>query len=132
MRKQSEAEVTKSIRAWLKVKGVVHFKAWQGPMSQPGISDIVGLLPDGRFLAIEVKHEGWNPPSPRAKAYRHYHRQKCFIEDVTRSGGIGFFAASLDAVVQKLTPYLTAAGVPESPWELPFNGTGAMNRRATG
>lgn len=122
--KQSEADVTKAIRSWLKIKGVVHFKAWGGPMSQPGISDIVGLLPNGRFLAIEVKHEGWNPPSPRAKSYRHYHRQLCFIQDVTRSGGIGFFAPSLEAVIQKLTPYLTAAGVPESPFDLPRRATG--------
>jgi hypothetical protein len=117
--RQSEAEVTKAIRSWLKTRGIVHFKAWQGPMSQPGVSDIVGLLPDGRFLAVEVKHEGWKPPGPRAKAYKHYHRQSCFLKDVNRSGGVGFFAASLDEAIQKLRPHLTRAGVPESPFDMP-------------
>ncbi len=42
----SETELTKIIRSYLKNLGIFHWKAWQGPMSQPkGMSDILGVIP---------------------------------------------------------------------------------------
>ena len=100
MKQQTEAEITASIRGVLKMVNVFHWKAWQGPMSQPkGVSDIIGILPKGvaasdggRFLAIEVKRPGGRV-SP--------HQQQ-FIDRVNRMGGLGFVAYSVEDVITRL------------------------------
>ena len=71
-------------------------------MSTKGVSDIIGILPDGRFLAIEVKKEGWQPPKPGTKAYEHFMEQKKFIDTIRRNGGVGFFANCVDHVIDNL------------------------------
>jgi hypothetical protein len=50
-----EAEVTKAILNELKSTGVFTWKYWSGAFSKKGVSDILGVLPDRRFLAIEFK-----------------------------------------------------------------------------
>ena len=52
-----ERDITMQIRNYLKFKKIFHFKAWQGPMSTKGVPDIVGVLPGGTALYIEVKTE---------------------------------------------------------------------------
>jgi hypothetical protein len=58
-----------------------------------GTSDIVGLVPGGRFLAIECKL-GRNKPT---------REQSAFIEQVRGFGGVAFVAYSLDDVQRELT-----------------------------
>lgn len=55
-------------------------------------SDLIGIIPtSGRFIAIEVKREGWKyTGTPREQA------QKAFIDFVKSKGGIAGFAASVD------------------------------------
>jgi hypothetical protein len=62
------------------------------PSQTPGIADIIGVLPGGRFLAIEVKRPG-GELSPT---------QKLFLENVNRSGGLAFMASSLEEVIKTL------------------------------
>jgi len=57
-----------------------------------GVSDILGILPGGKFLAIEVKM-GHNTASPE---------QKDFIENINQKGGLAFIAYSLDEVIKVL------------------------------
>lgn len=57
-----------------------------------GVSDILGILPDGRFLAIEVK----------AKYGVVSAEQQLFLDRINKNGGIGFIARSLDDVSSKL------------------------------
>lgn len=59
-----------------------------------GVSDICGLLEDGRFLAIELK----------SKTGRVSDHQKAFLENVNRMGGLGFVARSVEDVRAKLSP----------------------------
>ena len=100
MKPQTEAEITTSIRGVLKMLNVFHWKAWQGPMSQPkGVSDIIGILPrgvagsdGGRFLAIEVKR-------PAGRVSPH---QALFLDRVNRIGGLGFVAYSTQDVIDRL------------------------------
>ncbi len=99
----SETELTKAIRSVLSACGIFHWKQWQGPMSQPkGVSDILGILPGGRMFAIEVKRPGWSKPGPGAKAFTHHRNQQGFLDAVNRSGGVGFFAQSVDDVIDGL------------------------------
>jgi len=57
-----------------------------------GLSDIVGMLRDGRFLACEVKADGGVISDD----------QCAFIDAVRAAGGIGFFAWGVDDVVEAL------------------------------
>ena len=114
--KLSESDITKQIRDVLRHCRIFHWKQWQGPMSQPkGVSDILGWktvrvsdLVDAGVekvaipIAIEVKKEGWAPPGPETKAYEHFKRQEDFLFQVREGGGIGFFAASPEEVIDRL------------------------------
>lgn len=57
-----------------------------------GSADILGLLKDGRFLAIEVKR-------PKGKLTKH---QEIFLDRVIESNGIAFVATSIDDVMREL------------------------------
>lgn len=61
-----------------------------------GVSDILGILDDGRFLAIEVK----------AKAGVVSENQKVFMKNILDKGGIAFVARSLENVQEQLKLYL--------------------------
>lgn len=97
-----EADVTKQIRDVLNACHVWHWKNWSGPMTYPkGIADILGCY-NGRMIAIEVKEPGWKPPEPGTKKYRHFKEQEVFLCQVNQAGGIGFFASSVETVIEKL------------------------------
>lgn len=57
-----------------------------------GVSDILGVLPDGTFIAIEVK---------TAKG-RVSENQNKFLEDIQKCNGIAFVARSVDDVRERL------------------------------
>ena len=61
-----------------------------------GTSDIIGLLPNGRFLAIEVKSKSGRPSK----------EQLAFLRKVNSLGGIGLVANSLDVVEYELKEFL--------------------------
>ena len=61
-----------------------------------GVSDIIGVLRDGKFLAIEVKTVKGRPTE----------NQKSFIESVEKNNGIAFIARSIDDVIECLKEYL--------------------------
>lgn len=87
-----EADITKQIRDVLNLKGIWHWKQWQGPMSEPkGVSDILGCF-EGKLLAIEVKVPGRKPSL----------EQLGFLDNVNVAGGIGFVAYSVEDVIEKL------------------------------
>ena len=57
-----------------------------------GVADILGCLPDGRLLAVEVK-------TPTGKVSPHQQR---FLERITESGGLGTCVRSVDELVADL------------------------------
>ena len=103
MAKLKEKDVTKQIRGVLRTLGIFHWKNWSGPMTYPkGIADILGIY-KGKFLAIEVKREGWEPPEPtNIKAYKHFCEQRDFLNAIRDNGGYAFFAQSVDDVIDRL------------------------------
>lgn len=118
----SEAELQAQIIAWLKAQGL---RCWRNnvqgnilhtgngaailvPSSRAGSPDIEGQLRDGRYFAIEVKRPTWTrPKEPRSlkinKAWAHYSRQKAWLDETNNYGGVGFFATSLEQVIERLT-----------------------------
>ncbi len=101
---QSEAQIKAAIRDMLTKLGIFHYNAWQGMMSKPGVSDLIGCLkPKGIMFAIETKRETWKPPGPSdGKAFKHYMNQVAFLKGVKEAGGIGFFAQSVDQAIDGL------------------------------
>ena len=81
----TEKEITKGIRHILRTHGIFHYKAWQGAMSEKGISDIIGVLPGGKAVAIEVKTQ-------KGRLSKH---QEKFLDRFKAAGGIAFVARSL-------------------------------------
>ena len=63
------------------------------PLSKAGVSDILGILPDGRLLAIEVK-------VPKGKLSP---AQQQFLDDINQRGGLAFMATTIDDVIQSLS-----------------------------
>lgn len=57
-----------------------------------GSADILGILPGGRFLAIEVKKPGGVLTDD----------QKNFLARINAKGGFAFMADNLDTVIEKL------------------------------
>ena len=63
----------------------------------PGSSDILGILPDGRFLAIECKRE---------KGGRLSEAQKDFISRIKSNGGVAMCVHSLDELQENMRKIL--------------------------
>lgn len=100
-----ESHIQKAILDYLKYKKILRFKHRNVgiykkstnsyiPLAygEKGISDIIGCMPDGRFLAIEVKKEGGKLTPEQAE----------FLEKVRNQNGIGILAYSLDDVILRL------------------------------
>jgi hypothetical protein len=103
--RQTEKDITRAIREYLDLKKIFNWSSHAGQIipAQTGVSDILGILPgNGRILAIEVKLPSWNPPNEDTVRFKHYQKQKKFLENIKRSGGIAFFACSVEDVESQL------------------------------
>ena len=87
------------------------WRASNNPFHINGVSDILGILPDGRFLAIEVKR----PLKKKIRTQEDYFKasdstvspeQKAFIRKINSLGGVGFFADNIDTVSNYLAVHL--------------------------
>ena len=87
-----ESEIKTSIRRYLNLIGIWHYNQWQGQFSVQGISDLVGMMPDGRYLAIEIKRPGEKPTD----------KQQAFLDEVNARKGVAFLATSVDDVIREL------------------------------
>jgi len=88
---ETEKDITASIRKYLNLVGIFHWKNWGGPMSTQGIPDILGCW-KGRMIGIEVK----------TSKGRLNEKQKAFIERINEEGGLAFVAQSVDDVIKNL------------------------------
>jgi hypothetical protein len=78
--------------AWRENSGVVIMRGHQYRMGYPGIADIMGVLPGGRILAIEVKDiKG-----------RQNDNQKLFQQKIEESGGLYILARSIGDVQERI------------------------------
>jgi hypothetical protein len=100
-----ERDIQKVILDWLACEKIFAWRANTGAVAgeykgksrfmrfgPKGQSDILGVLPGGRFLAIEVKREGQQATE----------EQRRFIERVNAVGGVAFVAHSLEECRMKM------------------------------
>lgn len=106
----TEKEIENQILGYLVNRGIFCFKVEsQGTFDSrigayrsgsvyrlKGVSDIVGCLNDGRFLAIEVK-------TPTGKVSPE---QTFFINKINKKGGLAFVARNVEDVERNLLQYL--------------------------
>jgi hypothetical protein len=100
--KTPEADVLRAVDEVLSLCGIFHWRNNSGAMKTdrgfvrfglPGSSDILGVCPDGRFLAVECKA----PVTGRlSKA------QKWFLDKVNELGGVGIVVDSVDGLIGQL------------------------------
>lgn len=108
-KKQSEKELQKQIINWLNLQGFFAwcnntgavFSEYKGrkrmiKFGLKGSSDILGIIPGGLFLAIEVKVKYAKPTID----------QDMFLNLITEKGGVAMWVSSLDEVIEKLKDYL--------------------------
>ncbi len=89
--KPNEKEVTIQIKNYLKLRRIFFFKHWGGPMGSKGIPDIIGVLPGGRGLFIEIKKPGGKLTPD----------QERFLENATEAGALSFVATDLKDLVER-------------------------------
>jgi len=92
-----ENKIQKDIMDYLKMNNVFHFRNNTGRRGNvsygfPGSADIIGLLPNGLFLSIEVKTETGIQSD----------KQKEFENNIIKNNGIYILARSLDDVIKGL------------------------------
>ena len=87
MKAPLEKDITRQIRSYLNMRGIWHFKVWQGLGSVKGVADIIGIY-NGAPLAIEVK-------TAKGKLSEHQER---FLTRWKNEGGIAIVARSVEDV----------------------------------
>jgi hypothetical protein len=85
------------IYAWRQNTGAVKFKGDSGKdrfvkFGKAGISDILGILPGGRFLAIETKRADGNVTVEQSE----------FLANIANRGGVALVARSVEDMVTGL------------------------------
>jgi hypothetical protein len=93
----AEAEVLSDVLSYLRARGIYHWRNNSGyrgnvHFGKVGSADILGILEDGRLLAIEVK-------SMTGVATED---QLIFIAEICKRGGLAFIARSVDDVIGHL------------------------------
>ena len=90
-----EKVIQSKILAWLKQQGFSVDVITLGAYSTKGVADIVGCLPDGTFLGIEVKRPNAKPTA----------LQKAWMTDKRQNNAICFVAHSVDECHELLRGY---------------------------
>lgn len=104
-----ESEIQKAILQYLHARGIFAWtnkttgtfdpykKTFRKFTGLRGVSDVLGVMPNGRFLAIEVK----------AKDGRVSPDQKSFIEQINKEHGLAFVARSVADVEKVFSGYFS-------------------------
>ncbi len=111
-REPRESDVQRACLDWLAAWGAFPVRVNSGGLTvgkryvrfngEPGCSDVLCVLPGGRFLALELKRPlppgGRDRTSPRRRA-----EQQSFRARVVRAGGLAVVATSLDELRRALS-----------------------------
>ncbi len=105
MQKELEKDIQSAILQLLRLKGYFVWKQNSAgimktdghyiPSQMPGIADIIGVDPKGRFVGIEVKRPGGKMSD----------LQRGFQESVKRNHGLAAVVYSVDDMIAKLSEW---------------------------
>ena len=77
--------------AYNKANAPVYFYRWVKSKVKMRISDLWGMLTDGRMFAIECKNREWTKPSDTREL-----EQQAFLDAVKNAGGVSGFVTSAE------------------------------------
>jgi hypothetical protein len=104
---QLESEVLKQCLDYLQMRGIFAFRNNTGALKigkrlvrfgMPGSSDILGILPNGQFLAVECKREKGGILSDK---------QVEFLNRIKVNGGVAVVVHSVNDLEKIITSYFT-------------------------
>lgn len=104
---QSESVVLKQCLEYLQLRGIFCWRNNSGAVKMgksfvrfgmPGSSDILGILPNGQFLAVECKREKGGILSDK---------QVEFLNRIKENGGVAVVVHSVNDLEKILTSYFT-------------------------
>ena len=107
MKGQPESEVLKQCLEYLQLHGIFAFRNNTGALKSgrrfihfgyPGSSDILGILPGGKFLAVECKRE---------KGGKLSDLQIDFLNRIKENGGVAVCVHSVEDLKNILNSYFT-------------------------
>lgn len=115
IKKRTEQDLVNDCLHWLKLHKCMTWRQNQGAVTingpgskrfvrfshRKGISDIIGLLPDGRFLAVEVKMPG--------KRKNLTPDQSQFLDEVNAMHGVAVCVTSLDELADAMSKVMRGA-----------------------
>lgn len=81
---------------------------------RPGNSDLSGVLPDGRAVMVELKHENFDPDKLRGAKKDHFNRQLARLQKTNSLGGVGFFCDNAEVFLRVMQIVLRGGRVDES------------------
>lgn len=84
------------VYCWRNNTGAYKMKGYYVRFGKVGSGDILGILPDGRFLSVECKRESGGVVSPE---------QKEFMHNIKKNGGLALIVNSLDSLISQLKLY---------------------------
>jgi VRR-NUC domain len=105
-----ESDVLSSCLQYLRLSGIFAWRSNNTGVFDParkcfrsfrglkGVSDLLGVLADGRLLAVETKRAGNRPTA----------EQQAFLDEVNRRGGVGLWVTSVHELAAALEPVLRA------------------------
>lgn len=105
--KPLESVVLKQCLEYLKLKGICAWRQNSGSFAgehkgkkrfvkfsgADGITDLVGVLPNGKFIGIEIKRPGGKPKP----------HQEEFMRMIIRNNGVAFWVDSVDQLIEKIS-----------------------------
>ena len=113
MKKPLERDIQKACLQWLALAKVF---AWrnnsaamvigEGPSRRflragiVGGSDVLGILPGGKLMALEIKRPGGKTTEA----------QEAFLQRVRDAGGVALVITSVEELIQQVSPLLAARG----------------------
>jgi penicillin-binding protein-related factor A (putative recombinase) len=90
-----EGKVKEAIKKALKARNIPYWMVIPNAMGNSrGMADFIGILPDGRFLAIEAKADG--------KSKNLTVHQKKFLDDIGSNGGKAFVVSNLEELEEAM------------------------------
>jgi hypothetical protein len=81
---------------------------------KPGDSDLAGVLPDGRAIMIECKHEAFDPTKLRGEKKAHFDRQLARLRKTNALGGVGFFCDDSEVFIRVMQIVLRGGWVEQT------------------
>lgn len=87
---------------------------------KPGNSDRTGMLPDGRKIDVEVKHEGFNPSKLTREKKAHFDRQLERLKKTNDQGGVGFWTDDAAQCLEWLRIFIAGGWIEEPGYGRPI------------